>query len=107
MGSFGVDYVTESWRWGRRCGATSLLDVGGITVHHITRDITARNATKSSGCEKKMMLASQEIADERLANIRKLEYRAWRGTHECARVGLDTRLKEDDIVTILPLMEER
>lgn len=83
------------------------MDVGGITVHHITCDITARNATKSSGFEKKMMLASQEIADERLVDIRKLEGCAWRGIHECTRVGLDTRLKEDDIVTILPLIEGR
>ena len=28
-------------------------------MHHITRDITARNATKSSGCDKKTTLASQ------------------------------------------------
>ncbi len=54
-----------------------------------------------------MMLASQEIADERLVDIWKLEGCAWWGLHECTRVGLDTRLKEDGVVMILPLIEGR
>lgn len=70
-GSFGVDCVDEGWGWGRRCGATSPSRLRDTSPHRITRGTTARDATKSSGCEKKTARLSPRKMDvlEKLGQV--------------------------------------